>query len=103
MFDVDALRRLVEDAVRRVVREELAARPTGDVFLSVAKAAEVVEVSSATIRTWIRLGKLTRLHAGRELRVSRAELERLLVTCSNVVVGDDSPEARAARDLGQTP
>jgi excisionase family DNA binding protein len=79
MFDRNAFRALLLDVVREVIREELGARPsTSDEYLSVARAAEVADVSAGTIRTWMCEGRLTRFRAGRELRVRRADLERLL-------------------------
>jgi len=83
----DTLRQLVRDTVREVLREELASLtrrnsgPVGgsdDGYLSVAKAARLADVASGTIRAWIRQGRLTGKHAGRVLRISRAELESFL-------------------------
>jgi len=79
MFDQNAFRALLLDVVREVIREELGARPaSGDDYLSVARAAEVADVTAGTIRTWMCEGRLARFRAGRELRVRRADLERLL-------------------------
>jgi hypothetical protein len=64
-----ALRDLVAEEVRRVVREERAALD-GSVdtpeYLPVADAAARVAVAPATIRTWIAQGKLRR-SVGREI------------------------------------
>jgi excisionase family DNA binding protein len=79
MFDQDAFRALLLGVVREVLREELGARPAAtEEYLSVARAAEVADVTAGTIRTWMSEGRLARFRAGRELRVRRADLERLL-------------------------
>jgi excisionase family DNA binding protein len=46
----------------------------------VARAAEVAKVNPATVRKWVEEGRLGRYRAGRELRVKRSELDRLLAT-----------------------
>jgi excisionase family DNA binding protein len=94
-------RRVVEDAVRRVVREELARtrEPTGagDAFLSVADAGRLAAVAPCTIRAWLDAGKLRQYQAGRVFRVRRSELLALLEAGPS---GDASvsPEALADRD-----
>ena len=79
IVDEVALRTLIEEAVRKVVREELHGRlaEAGE-YVSVAEAARRIDVAPATIREWIGQGKLGRYHAGRELRVKIAELEASL-------------------------
>jgi len=86
----DALRTMIEDAVRRVLREELAREPDRDRYLTVKQAADHAAVSADTIRTWLAAGRLTRYRAGRCVRVKLSELERALQ-------GEDeaSPEAEA--------
>jgi excisionase family DNA binding protein len=83
----ESFRELVRDAVREVLREELAPlkhRNAGtlqgpeDGYLSVAKAARLADVAPGTIRAWIRAGRLTAQRAGRVLRVSRSELEKFM-------------------------
>lgn len=74
----------LRELVRAVVREELAAArlsdPSHDEFLSPRAAARVADVAPATVRRWVREGKLRKHHAGAHVRVSRAELEALLAT-----------------------
>jgi hypothetical protein len=73
----ESFRELVRDAVREVLREELAPltrRNAGtlqgpeDGYLSVAKAAHLADVAPGTIRAWIRAGRLTAQRVGRVLR-----------------------------------
>jgi hypothetical protein len=81
LFDERALREIVAEELRRVLREELATggRPANDAeYLPVAEAAARASVAPATIRVWMGQGRLGRYHAGRELRVRGAELAELM-------------------------
>jgi hypothetical protein len=80
VFDERALREIVAEELRRVLREERdAVRPANDVeYLPVADAAARAAVAPATIRVWMAQGRLGRYHAGRELRVRAAELAELM-------------------------
>lgn len=91
-----ALRELLADAIadslrdpqvleelRAVVREELEAReartPAGDDrLMTVADAARYAGVQAATVREWLRGGKLAAVRVGRQWRLRRADLERYL-------------------------
>ncbi|HEY6038083.1 MAG TPA: helix-turn-helix domain-containing protein, partial [Kofleriaceae bacterium] len=83
------------------VRNQLAkhAAPVNDEMLSTADAAQVAKVVPATIRRWIAAGKLRGFSAGRELRISRADLERLMKT-DRAWTDSMTPEQRARRDHG---
>lgn len=83
LLDEHALRELVEDATRRVVREELSREPGRDRYLPVAEAAEIAGVAPDTIRSWIGQGRLGRYNAGREIRVRRSELDAFLASPTN--------------------
>lgn len=101
----DDLRAIVRDEVRLVVREEI---QTGlkahvnnvpvkmpDEFLSTQEAARIAAVTSQTIRAWMQQGKLQTYHAGREKRVSHAELLRLLKSGSkNAEIVDPNQKAQ---------
>jgi hypothetical protein len=81
LFDERALREIVADEIRRVLREEraVAGKPANDVeYLPVAQAAARAAVAPATIRAWMAQGRLGRYHAGRELRVMASELTALM-------------------------
>lgn len=85
-----------------VVREELElmkrATPDGGEYMKVAEAAEHARVVPATIRKWIREGKLARHSAGADPRIRRSDLERLLRTPDKP--SQLTPEQRARRDFG---
>jgi excisionase family DNA binding protein len=79
--------RLLEDTVRRVIREELAValRSSGDLlpatptppaaYLTIAEAARVTALHDNTIRKWIKEGSLQTQRAGRVHRIKREHLE----------------------------
>ncbi|MBI3203049.1 MAG: helix-turn-helix domain-containing protein [Myxococcales bacterium] len=97
VLDEGALRALVREALRDVLREELprllpgsTARPT---YLSPKQAADVAATSVSTIRSWIRGGRLRPYRAGRLVRVRRDEVEALL---AGGKVGGDSRATLAA-------
>lgn len=83
----DLLRALVEDVVRRVVREELAHAVTAPPrdherdYISVRDAARLVGVSANTVRSWFADG-LPQCRRGRVVRILRADLDRFLATKS---------------------
>jgi hypothetical protein len=94
LFDEKALREIVAEELRRVLREERVerGRPANDVeFLPVAEAAAKVAVAPATIRVWMSQGRLRRYHAGRELRVRVTELGQLMSCPANSNVRNPSP------------
>lgn len=98
----DDLYAAIREVVREVVREELRAAQQVDEFLTVAQAAQLADVSRGTIRRWIKLGQLTEHRAGPRLRVRRADLVALLAAPRRGhVPPDESPEARARRDVGR--
>lgn len=94
-FD-EQLRALIAETVRAELRRERTEQP--DDYLSPAHAATTFDVKPATIRRWVKSGKLTRYGQGRVLRVSRAELERFMKQGAGA--NDDSPEAVAERRFG---
>jgi excisionase family DNA binding protein len=71
-------RELIVDVVREEVRRVLGEATQSDEYLTTAEAAEVAKVAQGTIRRWIRDGRLTPHHAGRELRVRRLDLDALM-------------------------
>lgn len=75
-----ALKNLLRDAVREAVREELGATPRGPSaeFLTYGEAARHVHVSVATIKRWVRTGRLPAFGTGRVKRVKAFEVEQCL-------------------------
>jgi excisionase family DNA binding protein len=96
ILDEGAMEALVERAARRAVREELAKVASDQQeYVSVAVAAARVEVTPATIREWVRRGRLRRYQAGRELRVKVTELAAMMTAGPDLI----SPEIEAQRYL----
>lgn len=70
----------VNESMRAMLRELLVeVRPSlvGD-YITVKEAARISGFHPSTIRKWIRMGRLPRHGTGRQLRVRRDELDRLL-------------------------
>ena len=80
----DELAAIVVAAVRRAVREELAARPTSEVesaldrevYTTVAIAARAVNLSETSIRRGLSSGFIPGLRCGRHWRVRISDVER---------------------------
>jgi excisionase family DNA binding protein len=73
-----AIAELVRVEVDARVRAALAERPAVAELLSTAEAARYAKISPRSIRRWLGQGKLRALHAGRELRIRRADLDQLM-------------------------
>lgn len=92
----------LEETLRAIVRDELQKalaerEPSNGDLISTTEAARLADVATATIRRWIKLGSLTKHHAGRVFKVSRAELESLL---KNGVANEQTPERLAEKAFG---
>lgn len=74
-ISMDAFVDNLRDLVRQIVREERAADEKRQEYMTTDQAAAFACVSVPSIRRWILQGKLVRYGAGREVRISRAELE----------------------------
>jgi excisionase family DNA binding protein len=51
---------------------------TTDEFLTVAEVAKLLKVNPQTVRNWIDQGKLAAVRVGRRVRITRADLERVI-------------------------
>ena len=82
----------IESVVRNVVREELrtalgASRPSE--YLSLRAAAVRAGVSAATVRRWVKDGKVTRYGEGRIVRVKWCDVEAALSKGEATMTTDD--------------
>lgn len=101
MTDLESsLKSLIATTVREEVRRELALQQQPDEWLSTAAAARLYGLSPVTIRRWVHAHRLTRYAAGRLLRVSRVELERLVRYGIPANGQDLTPEQEAAKRFG---
>ncbi len=95
-----AIRQLVQTEVAAQVAAALAHRPAVAELLSTSEAAQYAKVTPRSIRRWLDQGKLRALHAGRELRVRRAELDELMRGGRQRKAAALTPEQLAERDFG---
>jgi excisionase family DNA binding protein len=72
-----ALRALIAEVVREELDRRDATRAQPE-YLSPAAAGKIADVTAATIRRWIREGRLPAHHAGSRVRVLRSDLECML-------------------------
>jgi excisionase family DNA binding protein len=72
---VIALWRKLQPLVIGAVRDELGKREDDDGYMTVAMAAAYAKLKPATIREWAKSGKLRAKSTGRQLRITRADLE----------------------------
>jgi excisionase family DNA binding protein len=104
----DALRKLLEDVVRRVVREEIASLTKDfdrrgdedlDGYMSVRAVSRLLQVSTNTVRTWIAKG-LPEHRLGRIVRIKRSDLDAFLLVHEQHETGPD-PDEHAAEILAR--
>lgn len=82
----------IESVVRNVVREELRtalgmSRPSE--YLSLRDAAVRAGVSAATVRRWVKDGKVQRYGEGRIVRVKWADVEAAMAKSEATMTTDD--------------
>jgi excisionase family DNA binding protein len=83
----DCLRAIIRDEVRQILREELRdlamnSNPgtAPDAYLTVKAAAEVIAVSTNTIRNWLKAGTLRGYGTEGTVRIKRSDLDRMMAT-----------------------
>ena len=91
---------LVRIEVDSRVRAALAERTAVAELLSTAEAGRYARVAPRSIRRWLVQGKLQALHAGRELRIRRADLDKLMCRGRRRTDAGLTPEQLAERDFG---
>ena len=99
LIDRLGLRQEITELVRQELLRGLDRLDQGDEFMSTRAAAQLAGVAQGTVRRWIREGRLTAHHAGRVLRVKRADVERLMANGTREKHEPMSPEELAARDF----
>ncbi|MBN8466157.1 helix-turn-helix domain-containing protein [Corallococcus exiguus] len=92
----------MENLIRRVLREELAATPgtSGD-LITVTQAAALVSYGVTSIRRWLRDGTLKRYGEGRNVRVSRRQLLEVMARETGEATSDVEIERLADKALGR--
>ncbi|MBI5511056.1 MAG: helix-turn-helix domain-containing protein [Deltaproteobacteria bacterium] len=93
--------------IREIVRQEIAAAtaehqkaPAPEV-LTTEQAAEIANVTPATVRQWVREGSLraTRIHGSRQLRILRNDLLRHLCGDEATRLDGDAEIDQKAREI----
>ncbi len=101
MSDLDTLTAALRPIVDKLVEEKLAKLTKVEEYLTAQDAAQLADVNPGTIRRWVREGKLTEHRAGAHVRVSRADLERMLRTGTRRVANAElTVEERVRRKFG---
>jgi hypothetical protein len=96
MLVEEAIKTVVGDLVRQILREEL---KTVQQLPPVEQNLLLVAVSVSTIKQWIRTGALTRYGRGRIVRVSRAQLLAHLQPAPPKHLDKEALDQLAARHL----
>jgi excisionase family DNA binding protein len=105
----ESVRIVVREEMQRVLRQELgaiveavrSAPKTGEIeFLSVAEAAQLAQVSEATVREWMTKG-LKRYGQGRVVRIRRPELLAFLSSNPESAAEEMDVEERAVSILSR--
>jgi excisionase family DNA binding protein len=73
---------------------------TSDEFLTVAEVATTLRLNQQTIRNWIDQGTLPAVRIGRRVRITRADLERVIEQgyVRSPAGGDEANQAQAFWD-----
>ena len=93
----DALRRIIREEMRAVLREELAAQVPRDALLTLEQAAQEFSISRDTLRRWMRTGRLRRRGAGKLTRVRREDVAAALQYRGSDVPAEDELVASLLR------
>jgi excisionase family DNA binding protein len=102
LLDVPAQLRELRAQVERLAAAQPAQEPATApvaVYLSTEEAGRICEVTPATVRSWVKAGHLKAYHAGRLLRVKRAELEAFLARQPAAGNGDGAADQDDDDDL----
>jgi excisionase family DNA binding protein len=91
----EAIRAAVRDAVATELRNAIGsvhstAQSTSEGYISIAKAAEIADTHPATIRAWIRSGRLAAGRTGRHYKVLRADVMKLISSAQKSEAGVDA-------------
>lgn len=75
---INTIWRSLEPLVRAVVRAEIEGRQERGDYMTTTEAAVVARLKPATIREWVKAGRLRAHRIGRLLRITRADLDHAI-------------------------
>jgi len=103
MLVEDAIKTVVGEVVRQVLREEFRALqplpPPEQNLLRLRDASRLVGISVSKLKEWLRSGALTRYGEGRIVRISKTQLLAHLAPKPRERLGHDTLERLAAKHL----
>src|ERR1700676_5267883 len=78
--------------------------PEEDPGLTVPQASEALTLHPATVRSWVKSGRLAAVRAGRTWRVRRSEVDRALLSdASPAYVDQEASSSSASRAAAASP
>ena len=76
--------------------------PDDDPWLTVPQVSEQLKLHPATVRAWVKSGRLAAARAGRTWRVRRSEVDRALLSDASPAYGLPHPAPASATDAAPT-
>src|ERR1700759_1367695 len=77
--------------------------PDMDPWLTVQQVSEELKIHPATVRVWIRQGRLNAVRAGKGFRLRRSDVDRALGSEASPDSGDGLPRSATAPGAGVFP
>ena len=78
--------------------------PDEDPWLTVLQVSEELKLHPATVRSWVKTGRLAAVRAGRTWRVRRSEVDRALLSdASPAYVRQEASSSQAQAEPSRTP
>jgi excisionase family DNA binding protein len=74
-----------------------------DPWLTVPQVSAELKIHPATVRIWIKTGRLRAVRVGREWRVRRSEVNRTLMSDASPAYGQEHGTSDPGRAAGPTP
>jgi len=73
-----------------------------DPWLTVPQVSEELKLHPATVRSWVKTGRLAAVRAGRTWRVRRSEVDRALLSDASPAYVDQEASSSSASSAAQT-
>ncbi|SRR5579884_1579928 len=77
--------------------------PGEDPWLTVPQVGSQLRIHPATVRIWIKSGRLAAVRVGREWRVRQSEVDRALVSDASPAYAQQEAESARPPDAGSAP